>query len=53
MDLTASLISYADRAFCYAVCAFLLVKYGTAIDAVKGAVEKLETAITLLASRKD
>jgi len=52
------LVKYADRAFCYAVCAYLLWKDRTvsqgvqiALEAVKDAVTELKNAINLLAGK--
>lgn len=53
MPSTESLIQWGDHAFSYAVCAFLLYKYGGAIDGVKEAVEKLTVAINTLSVKKE
>ncbi len=41
-------VKYADRAFCYAVCGYLLWKDRVSIDAVKGALNGVQDAIVEL-----
>lgn len=41
-------VKYADRAFCYAVCAYLLWKDRVSTDAIKAAMEGVKDALVEL-----